>query len=526
MLLACCLLALSVGLRHPLQALEKSVYFLRHNRLVQQNNWTAVEQNALAALREYPQEILCQVMLNDALRGLKRYRQALEQIEPVFNRAADRSVVLPYYLQSLWNYGWQLYEKGEKAAGFALHEKAYKLAPEEMWNFYRYGLMLRLERRYAAALEILEKGNKKFPAHKPIRDELDLCRAKAALYRTMPGDMLVQLSTVEDPDGSKPLAACFAMLLKVHDRNITTGQVHTVMKGDFTYFGCLQEWARTNHGILLGRHEYGSTADILHRLKNNTAVMVCLLDAGREKWPQYRIVLGCNTARNEVLLTDPYAEGYYYRLPVQEFGRQRLAVMQKEKHFPPLICWTAERDPQDKDDVVLDVPYVTADVDNSCGSCSMAMMLKYLGTPATFNDVVRLAGIPHTEYGTLNYARVNTWTKSRFKIRTHWYHNATVADTVAIIRAGYPLMALQNYHSFRPGGHGRVVVGFNLRTRVLLINDPSEIGYRYRMPFAFFERMWTEHAARFPTDPKNMLMVFTPLDKEPPVARDKKLDLP
>jgi hypothetical protein len=51
-------------------------------------------------------------------------------------------------------------------------------------------------------------------------------------------------------------------------------------------------------------------------------------------------------------------------------------------------------------------------------------------------------------------------------------------------------VVLQHFSEDNRDGHDRVVIGYNIGTRELILNDPSPYGPGYRMSFDLFNDLW------------------------------------
>jgi hypothetical protein len=117
----------------------------------------------------------------------------------------------------------------------------------------------------------------------------------------------------------------------------------------------------------------------------------------------------------------------------------------------------------------------------------MAMVLEYYKTGATFDQVFGIFGLPPT-FDPPKWIQFENWIET-FGLTLITYDKATIEDVLKCVYYGFPVVVLQYHHS-GGGGHDRVIIGYNLSRRELILNDPSNYGQGYRMSFDEFDGLW------------------------------------
>lgn len=170
--------------------------------------------------------------------------------------------------------------------------------------------------------------------------------------------------------------------------------------------------------------------------------------------------------------------------------------------------------PSTQNVVVLNVPYEPNHGGaGTCASSSMTMLLKYAGLNVTFDDIYRIAGPPPV----INYDAVNAWITRDFGLTLKLYPNRTVQDVMKAIDAGYPVMVLQVKWTDQLLGHNRVVIGYDLDRNEFIVNDPSDFGPNFRIPFATFQELWRLLPTAEPGWPPNVLWLVKKVDAPDPI---------
>ncbi|MGH7303432.1 MAG: PA2778 family cysteine peptidase [Candidatus Rokuibacteriota bacterium] len=125
-----------------------------------------------------------------------------------------------------------------------------------------------------------------------------------------------------------------------------------------------------------------------------------------------------------------------------------------------------------------------AQAENQCGPASLAMVLSWLGNGEGHGDLVRQV------YSSARQGSLAT--DMTAAVRRHGlvaYPVSTLADVVAEVAGGHPVIVLQDFGtSAWPRGHYAVVVGYDLaREQIILRSGPKR---RVVSSFARFERTW------------------------------------
>jgi Peptidase_C39 like family len=168
--------------------------------------------------------------------------------------------------------------------------------------------------------------------------------------------------------------------------------------------------------------------------------------------------------------------------------------------------------PSNPNVVTLNVPF-EPNHGGTCASSSMTMILKYNGLNVTFDDVYKIAGPPPI----INYSGVDQWIQKDFGLTLKLYPNRTVQDIIKAIDLGYPVMVLQVKWTNDSTGHNRVVIGYDLDRNEFIVNDPSDFGPNFRIPFATFEELWRLWNIVEPSWPPNFLWLIIKVNTPDPI---------
>jgi hypothetical protein len=141
------------------------------------------------------------------------------------------------------------------------------------------------------------------------------------------------------------------------------------------------------------------------------------------------------------------------------------------------------------EDVLLNVPF-EPNRGSTCASSSFTMVLKYLGQPITFDHVFAIFGLP--PFYPAHWMRFENWVEEDLDLQMETYAPCTIDHIMSCIDYGYPVVVLQHFSNpeGHDDGHDRVVIGYNIGTKELILNDPSEYGPGYRMSFDLFDDLW------------------------------------
>jgi len=141
-------------------------------------------------------------------------------------------------------------------------------------------------------------------------------------------------------------------------------------------------------------------------------------------------------------------------------------------------------------DVVLDVPYVP-NYGMTCGSSSFTMVLKYYDPSIRFDEVFGILGLP--PFSVEAWKEFERWVEEDLNLEMETYHQCEIDHVIRCIDYGYPVVVLQWFNKTVNEGHYRVVIGYNLGKEILILNDPSPYGPRYRMEFQLFDSLWDKN---------------------------------
>jgi hypothetical protein len=168
--------------------------------------------------------------------------------------------------------------------------------------------------------------------------------------------------------------------------------------------------------------------------------------------------------------------------------------------------------PSTKKVIVLKVPF-EPNHGGTCASSSMTMMLKYNGLDVNFNDVYKIAGPPPI----INYDGVDKWIQKDFGLKLKLYPNRTIRDIIKAIDEGYPVMVLQVKWTNELSGHNRVIKGYDSIQEEFIVNDPSEFGRNFRIPFTTFKELWRLWGKNEPGWPPNFLWLIIKANQPDPI---------
>lgn len=120
-----------------------------------------------------------------------------------------------------------------------------------------------------------------------------------------------------------------------------------------------------------------------------------------------------------------------------------------------------------------------------CGPAALAMVLTASGVDVTPDELRDQVYIPERE-GSL---QVEILAASRRHGRIPYELQPRVEDLLAELRAGYPVLVLQNLGlNWAPRWHYAVVIGFDAGSRRIILRSGTR--ERHVMPVALFERTW------------------------------------
>ncbi len=153
-------------------SISKNQYYEYYNEIYANKDWGFGEKIFKSAVEKYPNEIAFHNFLNYILRSRKKFKEALSQIEVIYEQYPDNKYVIENYKWSLHQFGWEEDKKGKKEEAFALFEKSYQLINNEQWGINSWGYILKEVGRLEESVQILERGIKLFPDNKYIPKNL------------------------------------------------------------------------------------------------------------------------------------------------------------------------------------------------------------------------------------------------------------------------------------------------------------------------------------------------------------------
>jgi len=161
-------------------------------------------------------------------------------------------------------------------------------------------------------------------------------------------------------------------------------------------------------------------------------------------------------------------------------------------------------------EVKLDVPY-EPNLGNTCFSSSFAMVMRYWGKDVHVNDVLKVVGLPPFIVG-YEHPELNAWMRKNHGLKFLYLPYSRVEDLKLYLIEGYPVIVHQTFSLQENTGHNRVVIGYSDKRGVFIINDPSQLGPNYEIPYTEFERLWSRIATYEP-GPHNKIYLVMPLGK-------------
>ena len=323
-------------------------------------------------------------------------------------------------------------------------------------------------------------------------------------------DVVLEVPHVADTENAWA-AACLTMMLKFFNDGITIENViRKSGRPPVINFAAVDEWAKKDYRLRLRFVESVTMDDIIESINKKHPLMVLQRQSIDKAVCSTRLVVGYNLKTEELIAQDP-GQDNPYRMAQSVFlklwdSRPRACPGWPDRFF--FIAHPADIFP---DDVTLDVPF-ESNRGSTCASSSMAMMLRYAGAKTGFNEVLKVAGLPPI----INYGGVDKWIRKEFGLKLVRFEKRAISDIITCVQKGHPVMVLQQHSLYNPGGHNRVVVGYNLKSRELIINDPSELGYEYRMQFGMFEKMWDILPKICPGWPSRPMWLVLPENKDAP----------
>ena len=295
-------------------------------------------------------------------------------------------------------------------------------------------------------------------------------------------DVLLDIPFVRDKENTWACAN-MAMMFKYYEPEITLDDV--VQRAGYPPvldYAAVNTWLGEKYKLKMARYDNRSLKDIFASIDNGYPVMVLQQFSLDQAVGSNRVVAGYNLTTEEVLVKEPRRP--LFRMSFNEFEKLRDLLPEVCPGWPDRFFWSVS--PLFlPGDVYLDVPF-EPNHGLTCASSSMTMMLKFLGKDAAFDQVLDKAGLPPV----IDYNAVDKWIKKRFGLRLIRYDNRSIGDIVTCIDAGFPAMVLQQFLPDQASGHNRVVIGYNSTIRELILHDPSELGYAYRMSYDTFNELW------------------------------------
>jgi hypothetical protein len=104
-------------------------------------------------------------------------------------------------------------------------------------------------------------------------------------------------------------------------------------------YDAVARWMKKAHGLEMIRYDGKTVQDIMHCIRSGYPVMVIQQFRADRAEGHNRVVVGFNTARDELMLNDPSELGAEYRMPVPEFERLWDLLPGSCPGWPPRPMW-------------------------------------------------------------------------------------------------------------------------------------------------------------------------------------------
>ncbi|PKL16681.1 MAG: hypothetical protein CVV49_15040 [Spirochaetae bacterium HGW-Spirochaetae-5] len=155
-----------------IHAAEKSEYYSIIEKTYQNKKYSEGITSLEKAIKEYPDEANFYSNLIFMYCYDKRFSDAVKLGSSVINRFPDNKYIPESYRWGLAGLGWEKFNSKDFAGSLKIFKSAYDLFPEEKDVLNGYGSALRENKKYNDAVEILEKGYKRFPEDRYIKENL------------------------------------------------------------------------------------------------------------------------------------------------------------------------------------------------------------------------------------------------------------------------------------------------------------------------------------------------------------------
>lgn len=153
----------------------------------------------------------------------------------------------------------------------------------------------------------------------------------------------------------------------------------------------------------------------------------------------------------------------------------------------PAIKQTKPHSPE----VKLNVPF-EPNLGGTCFSSSFAMVMRYWGKDVHVDDVLKVVG--HPPFRGYEHPELNWWMRRKHGLKFKYLPNSSVEHVKLYLSEGYPVIVHQTFSLNESTGHNRVVIGYNDKKGVFIINDPSRLGPNYEISYSDFKKLWSRIA--------------------------------
>jgi len=150
-------------------------------------------------------------------------------------------------------------------------------------------------------------------------------------------------------------------------------------------------------------------------------------------------------------------------------------------------------------EVKLEVPF-EPNLGDTCFSSSFAMVMRYWGKDVHVDDVLKIVG--HPPFGGSTLTQLNWWMQKNHGLKFKYLPNSSIEHVKLYLNESYPVIVNQTFSLNENTGHSRVVIGYNDKKGVFIVNDPSLLGPNHKISYGNFRELWwklslNEHAPSY-----------------------------
>lgn len=161
-------------------------------------------------------------------------------------------------------------------------------------------------------------------------------------------------------------------------------------------------------------------------------------------------------------------------------------------------------------EVKLNVPF-EPNLGDTCFSSSFAMVMRYWGKNVNVHDVLKIVGRP--PFSGYEHPELGHWMEKHYELKLKYLPYSKIEDVKAFLNEGYPVVVHQTFSLQENSGHNRVVIGYDDKRSIFIVNDPSNLGPNYEIPYDVFKKLWTR-ITLYESGPHNKAYLVIPLRKK------------